>query len=61
MHGEKKLFGKLGIAASEAQALCDRDWSDEKYFVTQIPKRLMSKSLLMRRGGVHRQGLWQGG
>lgn len=37
-------FGKLGVAA-EAQALCDRDLSDQKYFVMQVPKRLMSNHL----------------
>lgn len=38
-----KRFGKLGIAA--AQDLCGRDLSDQKYFVMQVPKRLMRNYL----------------
>lgn len=38
-------FGKLWVATAKAQALCDIGLIDQKYFVMQVTKRLMSNHL----------------
>lgn len=51
-------FGKLWIATAKVQALCDTDLIDQKYFVVQVTKRLMSNNLYNEDGGrMHRRWL----
>lgn len=47
MYGGKKGFGKLGVAAAEAQALCDRDLSHQKFCYAGPQKVNEQPSLLI--------------